>query len=76
MLKNQKGITLVALVITIIVLLILATAAITMAVGSDGLFQKAATAVNEHNNKVEEEGEYVNNAMNFLDQYWDEYSTP
>lgn len=64
MLKNQKGITLVALVITIIVLLILATVAITMAVNSDGLFSKANEAVNEWNNGVYNEGVVINGLIN------------
>ena len=64
MLKKQKGITLVALVITIIVLLILATVAITMAVNSDGLFSKANEAVNEWNNGVYNEGVVINGLIN------------
>lgn len=64
MLKNQKGITLVALVITIIVLLILATVAIKMAVNSDGLFSKANEAVNEWNNGVYNEGVVINGLIN------------
>lgn len=42
--KDQKGITLVALVVTIIVLLILAGVTIAMVIGSDGIFGKAQTA--------------------------------
>ena len=41
MLKGQKGITLVALVITIIVLIILAGISISMVIGQNGLFNKA-----------------------------------
>ncbi len=43
-LKNQKGITLVALVVTIIVLIILAGIAISMTVGENGIFTKAKEA--------------------------------
>ena len=46
MMKSQKGITLVALVITIIVMLILVGVTITFALNSD-LFGKAETAVTE-----------------------------
>ena len=46
--KKQKGITLVALVITIIVLLILAMVSIKIAIDG-GLTQKAKDAVNTHN---------------------------
>ena len=44
MLKNNKGITLIALVITIIVLLILAGVSIAMLTGGNGLLTKAAEA--------------------------------
>ena len=43
-LKNRKGITLIALVITIIVLLILAGVAIAMLSGENGILKKAAEA--------------------------------
>ena len=46
-LKNQKGITLVALVITIIVLLILAGVALSLVAGNEGILSKATTAVDE-----------------------------
>ena len=44
MLRNQKGITLIALVITIIVLLILAGVSIAMLTGDNGILSKAQTA--------------------------------
>ena len=43
--KNQNGITLIALVITIIVLLILAGVSIAMLTGDNGLLTKSQTAV-------------------------------
>ena len=43
-LKNEKGITLVALVITIIVLLILAGVTLSMVMGDSGIFGKANSA--------------------------------
>lgn len=48
--KNQKGITLIALVITIIVLLILAGVSIAMLTGQNGLLTKA----NQSNEKTQE----------------------
>ena len=50
---NSKGITLVALVISIIVLLILATVTIQTLTGDNGLLQKATTA-KEENEKAKE----------------------
>ena len=44
MLKNNKGITLIALVITIIVLLILAGVSIAMLTGNNGILTQANTA--------------------------------
>ena len=44
MIKDYKGISLVALVITIIVLLILAGITINLTVGSNGIFIKAQNA--------------------------------
>ena len=46
--KNQKGITLVALVITIIVLLILAGVSISLVVGNNGVLTQASNAVIEN----------------------------
>lgn len=45
--KNQRGITLIALVITIIVLLILAGVSIAMLTGENGLLTKAKSAGDE-----------------------------
>ena len=42
--KNQKGITLISLVITIVVLIILAGVAINMTLGENGIFTKAQEA--------------------------------
>ena len=47
MLKNQKGITLIALVITIIVLLILAGVSIAMLTGKNGILTQANNAKTE-----------------------------
>ena len=43
--KRQNGITLVALVITIIVLLILAGVSISLVVGNNGILSQASNAV-------------------------------
>ena len=45
--KNEKGITLIALVITIIVLLILAAVSIAMLTGENGILKKASSAKEE-----------------------------
>ena len=76
MLKNQKGITLVALVITIIVLLILATVAITMAIDSDGLFAKANKAATDWNAAVQDEYTTLDNLMTEANKHPATTSTP
>lgn len=54
MMKGQKGITLVALVITIIVMLILVGVSVTVAI-QGGLFDAAETAVSETNGALANE---------------------
>ena len=46
--RSIKGITLIALVVTIIVLLILAGVAINLSIGNNGLFSRAKDAVEKH----------------------------
>ena len=48
MIKKQKGITLIALVITIIVLLILAGISISLVLGKNGILEQAQNAVSSH----------------------------
>ena len=49
MLKQQKGITLVALVVTIVVLLILAGVSISLVLGQNGLVNRAKEAADATN---------------------------
>ena len=60
--KNQRGITLIALVITIIVLLILAGVSIAMLTGENGILNKATSARSETNKA--EAVERINLALN------------
>ena len=53
--KKEKGITLIALIITIIVLLILAGVALNTLFGEGSIIGNAQNAVDEYNKKVEEE---------------------
>ena len=63
--KTEKGITLVALLITVIILLILASVAIDSIV-DNGIISHAKNAVNEYNNKQEQENIFLNGYVNFL----------
>ena len=58
--KNKKGITLIALIITIIVLLILAGVTISAVIGDDGIIKKAAEA------KVQMEKSKKDEVLNLL----------
>ena len=48
--KDVQGITLIALVVTIIVLLILAGIALNLTIGQNGIFSRAQTAANTWRN--------------------------
>ncbi len=48
--KSNKGITLVALVVTIIVLIILAAVTITMVLGNEGILGKAQQGAKDYSN--------------------------
>ena len=52
---NNKGITLIALVITIVVLIILATIAINLTLGNNGIVNRAKLEVMKYNNASNEE---------------------
>ena len=66
--KNQKAITLVALVITIIILLILAGISIS-ALTNTGIFQKAKDAKNASENAELEQNTRLDEYENELDKY-------
>lgn len=66
--KKQNGITLVALVITIIILLILAGISIASLRGS-GLFQKTQDAKNKSENAQAVENNTLKDYENIINQY-------
>lgn len=68
MLKGQKGITLVALVITIIVLLILAGVTITLTLREDGIFKTAEKAGENYTQAQRKELEGLNSFQNTVDK--------
>ena len=55
--NNKKGITLIALIVTIIILLILASVSIAMLVGDNGIINQAKKAKNETENTARQEEE-------------------
>ena len=62
MLKNRKGITLIALVVTIVVLLILAGVSISLILDNNGVIQKSKEAKREYGQARENEQADLNNA--------------
>ena len=76
--SNKKGITLVALVVTIIVMLILAGVVIYITVGDNGIFSRALEAVEKHEEaKAREKLEIALSALNLdkntIEGYNNEY---
>ena len=67
--KETKGITLIALVITIVVLLILAGVVIATLNGNDNIIKNANTAVGKYNEKVNEEQVVLNTLEEKLKEY-------
>ena len=67
--KREKGITLIALIVTIIVLLILAGVTINLAVNNQGIFNKAKTATRAYKNASEEEEASLALLENEIDKY-------
>ena len=66
--KNDNGVTLIALVITIAVLLILAGVTIAEVFSDDGLWDKSNQFAESANATIEENSEQVNNMINELDE--------
>ncbi len=73
-LKRNKGITLIALVVTIIVLLILAGISIMMLAGQNGILNRAAEAKEKTGAAQEEEKEKMQSYENTINKYISNYS--
>lgn len=57
--KQENGITLIALVVTIVVLLILAAVAINLTIGENGIMSRAMHAANTYDKSVVNESEEI-----------------
>lgn len=68
MFKSQNGITLVALVVTIVVLIILATISISVAVNG-GLIQKTQDVKTFYANQEDKFNEFEANTVDFIQGY-------
>ena len=66
MLKGQKGITLVALVVTIIVLIILAGVSIALVLGNNGIATKAQTGAKNYKGAAAKESKELTNIEAYI----------
>lgn len=74
--KEQKAITLIALIVTIVVLLILAGVAIAMLTGENGIIGKAQLAKEKQENAEIQENTMLEEYVNLIDDYEGNVSTP
>ena len=65
--KSNKAITLVALIITIIVLLILAGVTLNMVLGDNGLINKAQSSVDKYQQSANNEQDFLNAIEEYID---------
>ncbi len=68
-LRRETGITLVALVVTIVVLLILAGVTLMYTMGDNSIFKKAQDAKEKTAEAIKNEQEYINSIDNMVDEY-------
>lgn len=66
--KMQKGVTLMVLVITIVLMLIIAGASVSMIFDSNGMLKSSQEAKNLQENYYGEETNKVDNLINMLDE--------
>ena len=71
-LSKEKGITLVALVVTIVILIILSTVAINAIFGDNGLIKRAEEAKNMTEGALKNENQEITNAVAYMNEILDE----
>ena len=69
--KSDRAITLIALIVTIIVLLILAGVTINVVVGKGGVINKSKFAVNKYKKSEDEEVETIKDLENVIGNFID-----
>ena len=67
--QENKGITLIALVVTIVVLIILATVSINAVLGQNGIIKKAKQAKEMYSNSIAKDNEKMDRLLNEMAQY-------
>ena len=66
MLKQQKGITLIALVVTMVVIILIASIAISIGIGNSGLFERVKEAKEGYYNSIYDENEKIRSIEEFI----------
>ena len=66
--KKEKGSTLVALIVTVVILIILAGVSLNLAFSDNGLIKKAEYAVNKSENSDENTQKKLNETKEWLEQ--------
>ncbi len=66
--KKQNGITLIALVITIVVLIILAGVAISLTLSENGLFNRSREAVNQYKQAEANETNALDGVVDYINK--------
>ena len=74
MFKKERGITLVALVVTIIILLILAGVTLSLALGEGGIFDKAKNAADRYSDASKNETQQMGSFENAFNTYYTNYA--
>ena len=69
MFKREKGITLIALVVTIIILLILAGVTLSLALTQNGIFDQARKAADSYDSEQHKDANTINEIANIFQQY-------
>ena len=67
---EENGITLIALIVTIIVLLILSGVAISLSIGEDGIFKRAQDASKIYENASKNELIDIEKVSNYIEDYF------
>ena len=66
--KKENGITLVALVVTIVVLIIIAGVTLSLTIDNGGIMKRAKTAVNDYASQDTKEEKYFNDLADWVDK--------
>ena len=66
MIKEERGITLVALVVTIVILLILAGVSLNLVIGNEGILTRSKDTVDKYGRQAENEQQGLNNVETWL----------